>query len=203
MNLFAIIPAAGLSRRMGVPKLTLDLAGRPVVVRLLDALDHSMITATAIVFRQSDVELGETLRPFDVVAVQPEIDPPDMRQSVTHGIAAIREQFTPMPRDAWLLIPADHPVLDAEVVSELIDAWQATDADIMVPVCAGRRGHPAFFRWTLADRLDEIPDDRGLNWLLTADGVTVREHPVESDSILLDLDTPEDLDRLRSRFNHA
>jgi len=188
---------------MGRPKLTLDLAGRPVIARLLDALDHPAIVATAVVFRRSDEQLRDVLQPFDVVVVQPRHDPPDMRCSVEHGVAAIREHFSPEADDAWMLIPADHPVLDAGVVNELVEAWQASDADIMVPVHAGRRGHPAFFCWTLANRLSEIPNDRGLNWLLTRDGVTVREHPVASDTVLLDLDTPEDFQRLQSRFDRS
>jgi len=201
VRLFAIIPAAGLSRRMGRPKLTLDLAGRPVIARLLDALDHPAIAATAIVLRRSDEQLRDVLQPFDVVAVQPPRDPPDMRHSVEYGVAAIRSHFAPEPEDAWILIPADHPVLDGDVINELVNVWRTLDADIMVPVHSGKRGHPAFFRWTLASRLSEIPDDRGLNWLLTLDGVTVCEHSVASDSILLDLDTPEDLQRLQSRFD--
>jgi molybdenum cofactor cytidylyltransferase len=186
---------------MGRPKLTLDLAGRLVIARLLDALDHPAIAATAVVFRRSDEQLRDVLQPFDVIAVQPPRDPPDMRHSVEYGVAAIRNHFAPDAEDAWILIPADHPVLDGDVINELVDAWQTLDADIMVPVHEGKRGHPAFFRWTLADRLSEIPDDQGLNWLLTLDGVTVCQHPVTSDSILLDLDTPEDLQRLQSRFD--
>ncbi|MFT4555717.1 MAG: CTP:molybdopterin cytidylyltransferase MocA, partial [Planctomycetaceae bacterium] len=35
MSLFAIVPAAGLSRRMGQPKLVMDLGGKAVIERLL------------------------------------------------------------------------------------------------------------------------------------------------------------------------
>ncbi len=203
MRLFAIIPAAGLSRRMGRPKLTLDLAGRPVIARLLDALDHPAIAATTVVFRRSDEELRDALQPFDIVAVQPSHDPPDMRSSVGHGVATIRSRYAPEPEDTWILIPADHPVLDADVISELVNEWKTSNADMMVPVHDGKRGHPTFFRWTLANRLSEIPDGQGLNWLRTLNGVTVCEHPIGSDSILLDLDTPEDFQRLHSLFDHS
>lgn len=200
MNLYVIIPAAGLSRRMGRPKLTLELGGRSVIARLLDALNHPAITATVVVYRRSDESLHAELQTFDVIAVQPAQDPPDMRSSVEHGVAELNRCFSPKPDDAWLLIPADHPVLDADVVSELISAWSVSDADVMVPVCNGRRGHPAFFRWSLTSRLADIPADQGLNWLLKSGDVTVREEPVDSDAILLDLDTPKDYASLQQRF---
>ena len=54
-RLFAIIPAAGLSRRMGEPKLLLNLAGQTVIARLLNALDHPRMTSRSVVVRQSDI----------------------------------------------------------------------------------------------------------------------------------------------------
>jgi molybdenum cofactor cytidylyltransferase len=208
MALFAIVPAAGLSRRMGQPKLVMDLAGKTVIERLLTTLSHPAITETVVVFRQGDSDLSEALSslPFSgvnpssrIYTVQPEVDPPDMRTSVEYGLEAVRSRHSPQPDDGWLLIPADHPVLDHDVLAELIEAWQTTDEEILIPRHGGKSGHPTFFRWSTANRLAEMPDDKGLNWLRTAPGIRVRELPVSSDSILLDLDTPEDYQRILLR----
>jgi molybdenum cofactor cytidylyltransferase len=202
MALFAIVPAAGLSRRMGQPKLVMDFAGKTVIERLLTALDHPAIIETVVVFRRDDTDLADALAQLPrsrVNAVQPEIDPPDMRHSVEYGLEDLRRRHDPQPHDGWLLIPADHPVLDREVLDELITAWHTTDEEILIPQHAGVSGHPAFFRWTLAERLREIPGDQGLNWLSAAPGVRVRLLPVDSESILLDLDTPDDYQRILRR----
>lgn len=200
MKLYAIIPAAGLSRRMGQPKLTMQLRGRSVISRLLEALDHPEVEATAVVHRRADSVLHAELQNLDIVSVRPELDPPDMRTSVEHGVTALQQKFSPGPDDGWLLIPADHPVLDSTVVTELIEAWSSCDADIMVPVFEGRRGHPTFFRWSLTERLAEIPENQGLNWLLKSAEIPVHETAVLSESILFDLDTPDDFRRLEQRF---
>ena len=89
MPLFAIIPAAGLSRRMGQPKLVMDLAGQPVINRLLTALHHPEVVSAAVVFRKSDDQLQRLVAAQNVLSVQPDIDPPDMRHSVEHGVNAI------------------------------------------------------------------------------------------------------------------
>ena len=57
-RLFAVIPAAGLSRRMGRPKLLLPWQGSTVVEHLLAALAHPRVVARCVVCRQSDAELA-------------------------------------------------------------------------------------------------------------------------------------------------
>ena len=133
MSLFAIVPAAGLSRRMGQPKLVMDIAGKTVIERLLTALSHPAITETVVVIRRGDEQLADAVAQLSipkVQVVQPEVDPPDMRISVEHAIKAVRARHSPQPTDGWLLIPADHPVLDVPVLDELITAWQKSSEDI-------------------------------------------------------------------------
>jgi len=200
MSLFAIVPAAGLSRRMGQPKLVMDLGGKTVIERLLTTLSHPTVTETVVVFRCGDGGLANAINSVDsgnVQTVQPKIDPPDMRTSVEHAITSIRTRHSPQPGDGWMLIPADHPVLDGRVLNDLIAAWQTTDEDILIPQHGDQNGHPTFFRWALTERLNEIPEDCGLNWLRTAPGIRIRKLPVDSDSILLDLDTPDDYKRIQ------
>lgn len=199
MSLFAIVPAAGLSRRMGQPKLVMDLGGKTVIERLLTTLSHPAVSETVVVFRRGDDELARAIASLhfsNVRTVQPAIDPPDMRTSVEHAIDSVRTQHSPQPDDGWMLIPADHPVLDAQILSELVAAWQTTETDILIPQHGNQNGHPAFFRWALADRLNEIPDNCGLNWLQTAPNVRTRKLAVDSKSILIDLDTPDDYRRV-------
>lgn len=205
MAVFAVVPAAGLSRRMGQPKLTMTLAGRPVIEHLLAALDQPGIDAIVVVFRKGDDALSVAikncpkLQHAELVVVQPEADPSDMRTSVEIGLAAINERFSAGDESAWLLIPADHPVLDGDVVRGLLMAKAQSDADVLVPTHAGERGHPTLFRWPLADRVSQIPADCGLNWLVRHESVSVDEVEVGTDSVLLDLDTPEDFQKLEQR----
>ena len=206
MSLFAIVPAAGLSRRMGQPKLVMDLAGKSVIERLLFALSHPAVTETVVVFRKSDAELADAISALslpNVRSVQPNTDPPDMKNSVERAVESVRSRHTPQPADGWMLIPADHPVLSPQILDELITAWRTTTEDILIPQHGGKNGHPTFFRWTIADRLAEIPDDKGLNWLRTTAGISIRKLAVDSESILLDLDTPDDYQRILQQANQS
>ena len=96
------------------------------------------------------------------------------------------------------------PGLTARTINELIDSYgqslfRAGKAPrIWAPRCRGRRGHPVLFSWSLAHEVAQLAAGEGLNAL-------VARHEVEdfesgSDSILEDLDTPEDYERLRARY---
>jgi len=196
MQLFAIVPAAGLSRRMGQPKLVMDLLGKPVVQWLLETLDQPEIEATIIVMRSSDEPLQTCVAQTEAIQVLPEADPPDMRASVEHALTEIRQNFDPQPDDAWLLIPADHPILDAGALRELLARWREVTADILIPTHRGRRGHPTFFRWPLANHVAAIPADSGINNLLKSEYVNVEEYESTSPGVVLDLDTPADFETL-------
>jgi len=135
--------------------------------------------------------------------VGPEIDPPDMRASVECALDAIRRRHSPGPDDGWMLIPADHPVLDEEPLDLLIDCWKSSDDLILVPTYQNRRGHPTFFRWKLADEVAALPPDCGLNTLLKNHSDEVAELPVDHPGVITDLDTPGDYERLKRRWDQG
>ena len=202
-RVFAIVPAAGLSRRMGQPKLLLTLAGVPIIERLLLALDRPAITSCSVVVRSGDVALQSEVSRLGGSLVIPANDPPDMRASVSLALDAIQREFSPRDDDGWLLVPADHPVLDRGLIDAVLACWDADRPTILVPRCGSRRGHPTLFRWSLAREVAHIPADRGLNWLLREHAEEVTELPVETDAALTDLDTPEDYARLRAKWDGA
>ena len=199
-DVYAIVPAAGLSRRMGRPKLLLPLGGQTVISRLLDVLDQPSIRARVVVVRADDELLATEVSKCKATLIQPDIAPPDMRDSVIVAVREIAARYRPSPESGWLLVPGDHPVLDRQVVSRLLAHWRSCSASILVPRFAGRRGHPTIFRWRLAEQIEDIPPDRGLNWLLQKYKAEVEELSLDSSTVVLDLDTPEDYARLQTQF---
>jgi molybdenum cofactor cytidylyltransferase len=125
----------------------------------------------------------------------------DMRTTVERGLDWIDERFRPQDNAPWLLVPADHPTLDAGLVRDVL----AADAgrSIVVPVHAGRRGHPTRFAWRHAAGIRALPADQGINAFVREHAADVYELPVANAEVLTDLDTPEDYARLAAgRFHH-
>jgi len=199
-RLFAVIPAAGLSLRMGMPKLLLPVQGETVLARLLMALDHPAIVERIVVVHPDDDNLRKEATRCHARVVRPEVAPPDMKTSVVHALREIETHFQPDEDDGWMLIPADHPLLNAEVVKLTVREWLRDPRRILVPLFEGKRGHPTIFSWNLRAEVTMIPPDRGIDFLLEKLTDDVKELPCNDQSILLDLDTPEDFERLK-KFN--
>ena len=202
-RLFAVIPAAGHSLRMGRPKLLLPRGDSTVLECLLQALAHPRIAARRVVVRAEDQMLAQAATRLGAEVVQPAVDPPDMKTSVEWALKSFQQDCKPRSDDGWLLIPADHPWLTADVLSAVVSAWEASSCEILVPNFEGRRGHPTLFRWTMAERVSQIPADRGLNWLLERFPGRVFDWPCPFPEVTWDLDTPDDYARLLAQDQRA
>lgn len=191
-RMFALIPAAGRSRRMGTSKLLLPWLGKTIIEHLIHTLTRSDITAVAIVIRPDDLALQEVIQRTSALPIIPDHEPPEMRDSIEIGLRAIRQRFSPTDKDGWLLIPADHPLLEQDVLDGLLARWSRGDCEALLPTLGERRGHPTLLRWSLAARIEQLPRDVGVNALLRSSPNLVTEWPTDRESVLADLDTPED-----------
>jgi molybdenum cofactor cytidylyltransferase len=96
--------------------------------------------------------------------------------------------------EAAVFLLADMPLMDAELVRQVVRTHRATLAPLVAPRVAGRRANPVLFDRATFPDLHQLTGDQGGRSLFE------RYEPawVEwSESAMLDLDTPEDLRRLR------
>jgi molybdenum cofactor cytidylyltransferase len=149
------------------------------------------VVATARVPSLKDVAINAGAAVADLVN-----DTPEMRTTIDVGLQWIENHWSPNPADSWLLIPADHPVLETRVIQGLMAAEQVNPRQsIFVPTYNRKRGHPTLVRWQHVSAIRGFPAGRGLNEFFRANAGQVVEVPVESPGILCDLDTPEDYAR--------
>lgn len=199
---FALIPAAGRSRRMGSPKLLLDVNGQTVIGRVLTKLGEAGLINRVVVLHPQDELLKEEVERYGGRALVPPSPPPEMRDSIHFGLQGIAEELvaqgrSPDPNQPWLLIPGDHPVIEPQTVTILLAEAAKNPGRILVPTHAGRRGHPTVFAWKHALQIDQIPAGLGFNWILEREAADIIEIEFASSGVLVDLDTPEDYERLR------
>ena len=203
MHTFAIIPAAGRSRRMGRPKLLLPWGETTVIEHVLAAWRASRVDHVIVVVDAANRPLAQTCAACGVQVVVPAEAPAEMKDSVRLGLEWA-ESRQPQSDDAWLVAPADMPGLTAETIDRLIAAHEAglgsADATprIWAPRHGTKRGHPVLFPWPLAAEVARLGADEGLNALVARHGVEYVE--AASDAISGDFDTPQDYDRLRARY---
>lgn len=201
MRTFALIPAAGLSRRMGRPKLLLPLAGRTVLEHVVTALHAGGVDGVLVVVGPERADLTEPAERAGATVAALAVQTPDMRATCEHGLDALAQRWQPAEADGWLLQPADHPTLRPDVVGALIRvAADRPDTDVVVPAHGGRRGHPVWLRWRLAAAVRRLPADQGLNRLVRDHAARTSELNWPDAEVLRDLDTPEDYQALLRTF---
>jgi len=195
---FGLIPAAGKSVRMGRPKLALSLGGRTVLERVLAAVRAGGVDETLVVIGPHVAELEPLARREGAHVLALAEETADMRATVERGLKWLEERFAPAADDRWLLLPADHPALDAAVVRRLLAARANSERSIVLPTFEGKRGHPALIDWLHVAALGALPPGEGLNVYFRQQKEQSLEVPVASGDVLLDLDTPEDYARLQA-----
>jgi molybdenum cofactor cytidylyltransferase len=182
---------------MGRPKLSLPLGDRTILEQVVRAFRDGGVDEVLVILSPAGEELAQMAKKAGAHVLVLTDATADMRATVECGLAWLEAQFAPQVNDPWLLCPADHPVLEANVIIQLLEAWQRRGAkDILVPTFNGQRGHPTVIAWRHVNGIRSLPLGLGMNVYLRKHTDVALEIPVATDSILFDMDTPEDYLRL-------
>jgi len=188
----AVVPAAGRSRRMGAEKILLPFGGSTILGAVLEKLNGAGVSGIVVVLR---ADLPEARRIAESAGARVQINPdPDAEMLVSIRLGV--EMLLP-DADALFVWPADHPGVDPATLRRLL-AGAARDSALL-PVHAGRRGHPALVGADLLAGIADIPANEGLRWLWRDRADAVREIEVADPGVIENLDDPEAYRRAVSR----
>lgn len=188
----AVVLAAGQGSRMGGGKLLLPLGDATVIERTVQSLLFASVKDLVVVVGVYGFAIERTLHKFPIrFAVNP--DPSsDMAESIRCGLKVLN----PSEIEAFLILPADMPLVSPETVSALIKSLLGSDKSIVVPVFRNRRGHPVIFRAGLYERVLNFHSPQGIRPLVHGDPSQVLLVEVEDEGVVADLDNWDDYRRL-------
>ncbi len=193
----AVVLAAGLSTRMGRPKLLLPWGATTVIGQVILTLLQADLTQIVVVTGANRVDIDADMAKQQCSKVRTVFNPryteDNMIWSLQVGITELGEEVK-----AVMVALGDQPQIEADVIRSMLDAYRQNGHILIVPSYQMHRGHP----WLI---------DRSL-WpalLTSSQGVTMRDFlhayskhitylPVSTPSVLGDLDTPEDYARERN-----
>ena len=187
-----LLLAAGLARRMGQPKVFLELDGRPLLLHALDRLRDEAIGDTVVVVGPGDLERATALigrRGRAVVNPAPEAG---QSSSLRVGVEALSPGTT-----AVVVALGDQPTVSPAVVPGLIRVWRATGQPVVAPRDADGRGNPVLFAAAIFPELRSVSGDQGARAVVARDPGRVALLELD-EPMPPDVDTPEDLARLRA-----
>jgi len=185
----AIILAAGMSSRYGgANKLLLPFPDVPVVRRVAQTALDAGIGHVAVVTGHDRERIEAALANMPLSFVHnPRYREGEMLSSVKAGLVHLQGSAA----EAAFIVPGDQPLLSVGIFQRMRQAFEQRCGEIVAPRFGAVRGHPVLIarRWWPAALA--LPDGAQMRALLRANPQVVAHLLVNTDAVLLDVDTPE------------
>ena len=188
----AIVLAAGKSERMGRSKMNLPWGETTVVGQVVKTLVQAGVDEIVVVTggAKNEVESALNALPSDLplrTVFNPHFDNGDMRLSFTTGLSLLDDRV-----EAALFTLGDQPQVEVEVIRSILTEFKTINAPLIVPSYKLHRGHPWLIARPLWSAVLNLREPKTLRDFLNEYSFDINYIEVETDSILLDLDTPGD-----------
>lgn len=191
----AVVLAAGLSRRMGAPKLLLPWGERKVLEHVVVMLWEAGIKSIEVVtggYREQVENLLKALS-FPIQWVHnPEFAEGEMISSLKVGLTHL-----PQDLEAALIVLGDQPQIQQDVITQLVKRYTEQKSLLVVPSYQMRRGHPWLVDRRLWSELITLPAEQTLRDFLARHADEIDYLVVNTPSVIQDLDTPEDYEQMK------
>lgn len=188
----AIIMAAGESRRMGEPKLLLRWEQKTIIRQIAEQVAASPdLYEIVVVSGRWDAQIRGQLGdlPLRVVFNQ-DYEMGEMASSLKVALDSLWHSS-----DACLIVLGDQPTIRQQTIADVILAYTQGKAPIVAPSFENRRGHPILIDRSFWPALLDLPPDGAPRDVIRANESQIYHLVVDNDSVLKDIDTPEDYQR--------
>ena len=189
----AIVLAAGASKRFGVPKQLLPLAGKAIIEHVLETVRATSVDEVVVVLGHAAGQIAEHI-PADCRMVFNEHWEAGISSSIRAGLEAIDRRA-----EAVLFVLADQPLITVAALERILEAYYATTKPIVASECQGQRGIPALFDRCFFPELKNLQGDVGGRQIIARFPDKVVSVEVESPEILWDIDTATDYEKILER----
>ncbi len=186
-EIWAIILAAGESKRMKVPKMLLPFDGKTMIEKTITNVINSEVFNTLVVLGSFRDEICGAIGHLSITACYNDNYREGMLSSVQCGLRNI-----PVSAGAVLIIPGDQPLIESVVINRVIGAYRRSKKGIVMPVFKGKRGHPLLVDKKYIEEIKRYGGNEVLRSLAKLHKDDVLEVSVNTEAILKDFDTKED-----------
>lgn len=192
-KLYAVILAAGSSKRLGSNKLTLRINGESVIGKAVSPFASVGIEKIFVVTGVNSQDIKKELAGYPVEFIENKEHLLGMSTSVRAAFPFIEDA------EGVFFHLGDKPFLEKEILYRMADMYRQNQKKTVVPVFQGKKGHPVLIDIKPCETLiKSLSGDKGLREIIEKNGEDVI--CIEGDEgSLLDIDTEEDVISLRER----
>ena len=184
-----VILAAGLSSRMGHPKMMLPYNKKTIVRHVIDAALRSQLDSVLVVINP---QIKGLLQEVSVAGVTKVIS----NDSVQLGMSAsVKEGILSLPQhaEAVVFLLGDQPGIHEQVINKVIETYQANDKPSIVRSAFwnNEKGHPVLFKKPMFEHLLKVKGDSGGKAVLQRFSSEIIYAQLDQENVP-DIDTLED-----------
>lgn len=192
----AVILAAGMSRRMGQPKVLLPWTdGATIIEHIINQVLLARVDHISVVTGHMADRVAPLVERKGVQAVyNADYARGDMLSSLQAGLRALPEQAA-----AALVVLGDQPRIQSRIISQVMTAYAEGAGRIVAPSYRMRRGHPILIDRRYWPEILNLPADDAPRTVINAHADEIAYVTVDTDSVLRDVDTPDDYQQERWR----
>ncbi len=181
------------------PKSLLELDGVPLIHHQIIALQGAGVTELVVVLGHHASEIEPLLQNM---AVRRVINPnPDASpiSSQRLGLQSLSGQT-----DTVLMALADQPLIETHDVQQLLDAFmqRPKGKNLLYPRVHGQPGNPVIFTAAVRNAMLACPPEVGCKQWRQQHATQVHAFDCDNLHFVQDVDTPEDVDKLRLNSGH-
>lgn len=188
----ALVLAGGSGTRFGSTKQLADLRGVALVAHAVDAvLDAGIESVVVVVGHEAPAVTAAVPRDERVRVVENPGHEEGIASSLRAGIQSLGPEV-----GCALVVLADEPDLPLDAVRDVTAAWRESELPIVRARYGDRPGHPVALDRSVWDRALALRGDAGVRDIVRDHPDLVREVAIGGPAPV-DVDRPEDLDRLR------
>jgi len=188
----AVILAAGMSSRMGETKQLLRLGEHTLLDQVLANVRASGVDEIVLVLGHAAEKIMDSVTGENVKIAINRAYREGMGTSLRTGLSAL-----PSGIDAALIVLADQPFVRPATLKQLMDQYRKSNAQIVIPMYKGFRGNPVLLDHSVFPEVMALNGDIGCRALFGNHLEGIVKVSVEDLGILLDLDSKDDLEKLK------
>jgi molybdenum cofactor cytidylyltransferase len=192
----AVILAAGMSTRMGQMKVLMPWTdGKTIIEHIIEQLILARIDHITVVTGHEADEVKRLATRLGVHVVHNRsYKTGEMLSSLKVGLKALPENTA-----ASLVVLGDQPQIQPKVIYQVMTAYAEGAGEIVAPSYQMRRGHPILIDRRYWPEIMALPKDGAPRDVLNTHQERIAYVAVDSDSVLTDVDTPQDYSEARWR----
>lgn len=191
-----IVLAAGQSKRFGRNKLLEKVNGCTLIEKVVRSALSSRADEVIVVLGFEAQKVMDALKNLNCRFVINEEYYLGQSSSVKAGVKAVAEYAK-----AVLILPGDMPLITHKSINMVIEEYHKSRNPIVVASYMGRLGHPILFDKSLFNEILAINEEgMGLKAVVRRYKNQIKKVDINSIEVLVDVDVPEDLERMRSQI---